>query len=382
MKHVYTRFFLVVFFLCASSLHANLNTEITYGQAMQHAQQGDWEQAHSQLNQLVTDNPERADILYDSGVAAYRLKNFESAQAYFKHVTEHDDIPAELKERAHFNLGNTYAATKQLQHAIDEYEKVLDLNPDNQAAQDNLRVVKEMIKQEEQKQKQEQEKQKKKDQQKKDQEQQDQKKDQKQNGQDQKSDSDKKDKDSQGQNDQDGQKDQPQDKQGDQDKSEKKPSDKGEQQGDQEPQDDDGSYGDQDDKNGDKNDQAKKSKQDNKETQEGERDKQPQGGLDDEQSQHKKEDKGEDEHGTEPSQDKSEKQLDAHHGTQDQQKKQGDQQGGTGLGEQEEKEMDPHEQWIAGIMKQQEKSDAQANKAFIRQAINKGGSRQHGQKNW
>lgn len=44
--------------------------------------------------------------------------------------------------------------------------------------------------------------------------------------------------------------------------------------------------------------------------------------------------------------------------------------------------MDPHERWIAGIMKQQEKSDAQANKAFIRQEINKGGSRQHGQKNW
>ena len=82
-----------------------------------------------------------------------------------------------------------------------------------------------------------------------------------------------------------------------------------------------------------------------------------------------------------------EKQLDAAHGTQDQQKKQGANQGQAGaesgsVEKQEEKEMDPHERWIAGIMKQQEKSDAQANKAFIRQEINKGGSRQHGQKNW
>ncbi len=78
----------------------------------------------------------------------------------------------------------------------------------------------------------------------------------------------------------------------------------------------------------------------------------------------------------------SEKKLDDSHGTQDQQKKQGAQQGHAGVGEQEEKKMGPHEQWIEGIMQQQEKSDAQANKALIRQAINKGGSRQHGQKNW
>ena len=108
MKYFYAQSVFGILLLFTCGLRADLSTEIKYGQAMQQAQQGNWEQAHNQLNQLVTDNPDRSDILYDSGVAAYRLKKFDSAQAYFKRVAEFDDVTINLKERAHFNLGNAY----------------------------------------------------------------------------------------------------------------------------------------------------------------------------------------------------------------------------------------------------------------------------------
>lgn len=356
-----------IFLLCVMNAHADLNTEIQYGRAMQEAQQGNWESAHARLNQLVTDNPERADILYDSGVAAYRLKNFESAQAYFKHAIQSADLSADLsaiakddlKERAHFNLGNTYVATKQLQQAIDEYEKVLDINPENKPAQDNLRIVKQMLEQEKQKQK-EQDKQQQKNQQKQEQQQ---KQDQEQKDQQQKDKesggkNDKKDKDSQGQNDQqekdqnqqdeqngdqsgekDGQKDQQQkqekqnqdqqnksdqNKSGQQDQSEKEKSDKGQEQSDQGQQANDNAGGDQEKKDGEKKDQSEQSEQGNKEDHERKGDKKPQRGLDNKQSEQEHDGKKHDEHGAEPSKEMSEKQpekqLDAAHGTQDQQK--------------------------------------------------------------
>lgn len=376
MKYLWPRSISGIIFLCVLSLRADLNTEVKYGRAMQQARQGNWEQAHNQLNQLVTDNPERPDVLYDSGVVAYKLKNFDSAQAYFKKVTESDNVTTDLKERAHFNLDNAYVATKQLQDALDEYEKVLDINPENEPAKDNIRVVKEMLEQEKQKEKQEEEKQKKKDQQKKDQGKKDQKKDQDQNG-----DGDQKDNDSSDQNGQD-EKKQQQSKSGKQDQSENKESDKGQEQGEKGPQADDNADSNQEKQDGDENSHAEQPGQDNKDTQEWEDDKDPQSGLDDKQSQEQSDDKEQGDHGEEPSKDMSEKQLDSSKGTQDQQKKQGSPQENAGVNEKEEKEMDPHEKWIAEIMKQQEKSDAQANKAFIRQAINKGGVKQHGQKNW
>jgi Ca-activated chloride channel family protein len=379
------QFILSVFLLYVCNMHANLNTEIQYGRAAQDAQQGNWQDAHKRLNQLVTDNPKRADVLYDSGVAAYRLKNFESAQAYFRHVTEHEDVTSELKERAHFNLGNTYVATKQLQEAIDEYEKVLDINPDNTHAQDNLRIVKQMLEQEKQNQqkkdqekKQQKEEQQKKQEQQKNQQQGQQKQDQDCNNKSETS------KDSQNQDmQQDGQKDQQQRESGDQKKSEDQQSEKG---GDDHPQSNDNananSDAQQEKKDREQKNQTDHAGQEEKEQKQGNGEQRPQSGFDDKQSQQQQADKEQDKHGREPSQDTSEKETGAFQGTQDQQKKQGVQQAVADIAEQEEKAMDPHERWIAGIMKEQEKSDAQANKAFIRQAINKGGSKQHGQKNW
>jgi Ca-activated chloride channel family protein len=396
-----------IVFLCTNNLYADLTTEIAYGQAVQQAQQGNWQQAHTQLNQLVTNNPDRPDILYDSGVAAYRLKNFESAQAYFKQVTGNEKSTNELKERAHFNLGNAYAAAKQLQEAIDEYEKVLDINPDNQEAQDNLRIVKEMLEQEKQKQqdqqKKDQEKQEQQDKQKQqDKQQQKQKEDQSQEkegqkdkDQEQSSDQSREKDQNQSQDDQNGDDNKEQDssqehgdendqeeqeqKESGQEQSQENGSDKGQQQRDQEQESNDDAQGnDSGEQEGNKDNQTDQAGHDtDKHERQGKES--PQSKFEDKQSQQNEQNK-KDNHQQEPSEKMTESQN-ASQGTQDQEKKQA-QQGHAAVNDQDEKNMNPHERWIAQIMQKQEQSDAQANKAFIKQAINKGGSKQHGQKNW
>ncbi|HZW61852.1 MAG TPA: tetratricopeptide repeat protein [Candidatus Babeliales bacterium] len=147
-----------------------LSAFFDYDKAVNAAQHNNWESAHQLLTELVVNKPDNPSILYDAGIAAFNIKNFSQAQAYFQHAAESKNAPIELKEQAYFNLGNTQVELKQLEQAIASYEKVLEINPNNERAKHNLEVVKKML--EQQKQQQQQEKQQEKDKKEKEKEQQ------------------------------------------------------------------------------------------------------------------------------------------------------------------------------------------------------------------
>lgn len=166
------------FLICIVQINGSVNATsivdmMRYSNASHIAQQEKWDAAYQKMSDLVVTNYDRADLLYDTGVVAYRNNNFEQAKNYFERalaVTK----DASLKERIYFNLGNTHVALKQLQNALTDYQEVLKINKDNAQAKHNWQKVKEMLEQ----QKQQQENQ---DKQKEDQDQQ-QDKDQQQNG--------------------------------------------------------------------------------------------------------------------------------------------------------------------------------------------------------
>src|SRR5581483_11457593 len=62
--YIYTIFFL----LSVSCIHLH---SFHYDSAAQALHKGDFNRAYELLKPLVVDNPERSDILYDAGVAAY-----------------------------------------------------------------------------------------------------------------------------------------------------------------------------------------------------------------------------------------------------------------------------------------------------------------------
>ena len=115
-----------------------------------------WPEATARLKRVLADQPDRADILYDSGISAYKNSEFDKALAYFNKAGNDTKASQELHEQTYFNAGNTHVKLKQLHEAIESYDKVLALNPDHEKAKHNKEIVKKML--EQQKKQQEQDK--------------------------------------------------------------------------------------------------------------------------------------------------------------------------------------------------------------------------------
>lgn len=145
---------LLLFFIIPVPVQATISSEWTYCQAASCAQKEQWKDMQKLVSSLLVDEPERPDFLYDAGVAAYKLKEFEKANAYFSSVVEQKKSEKALTQQSYFNLGNTKVALNQLNDAAAAYEKVLEINPEDQKARHNLDKVKEMIEQEKQQQEQ------------------------------------------------------------------------------------------------------------------------------------------------------------------------------------------------------------------------------------
>jgi Ca-activated chloride channel family protein len=123
----------------------------SYDSAVYAAQKGNWEDAHAALNNIITNKPDNADVVYDAGVAAYNLGNASQARACFTRATElacHDN--KNLCFRAHFNAGNACVDDKDLKCALEHYDKALVIEPDNEHARHNRDRVAQMLEQEKQ----------------------------------------------------------------------------------------------------------------------------------------------------------------------------------------------------------------------------------------
>ena len=124
-----------------------------YDRAILQSQKGNWQESTQQLKKVLAEQPDRPDILYDSGVSAYKNNEFDKALTYFNKAAQEINAPQALREQAYFNAGNAHVSLKQLQEAIDAYDKVLALNPDHEKAKHNKEVVKKMLEKQKQEQK-------------------------------------------------------------------------------------------------------------------------------------------------------------------------------------------------------------------------------------
>ena len=118
---------------------------------------GKFEDAYSQFQQTLKSHPEsRADdkLQFDSGAAAYKLKDYNRALESFSQALLTRDTG--LQSKGHYNLGNTLyqrgesekTDEKKLSdwtNALDHYEQTLKLNPNDKDAKDNYDYVKRKI---------------------------------------------------------------------------------------------------------------------------------------------------------------------------------------------------------------------------------------------
>jgi Ca-activated chloride channel homolog len=118
---------------------------------------GKFEDAYGQFQQTLKTHPEsRAEdkLQFDSGAAAYKLKDYNKAMESFSQALLSRDIG--LQSKGHYNLGNTLYQRGEAQkgddkkisdwtNALDHYEQTLKLDPQNKEAKDNYDYVKKKI---------------------------------------------------------------------------------------------------------------------------------------------------------------------------------------------------------------------------------------------
>src|SRR6184192_2960926 len=118
---------------------------------------GKFEDAYSQFQEALKTHPQsRAEdkLEFDSGAAAYKLKDYSKALESFSQALLSRDTA--LQSKGHYNLGNTLYQRGEEQkgddkklsdwtNALDHYEQTLKLDPQNKEAKDNYDYVKKKI---------------------------------------------------------------------------------------------------------------------------------------------------------------------------------------------------------------------------------------------
>ena len=117
------------------------------------------------LAALQQGDAERASNLFESpdwkGSALYRGQNFQDAAGEFANIRTTD---------GRYNLGNAFAKQGRLEEAIEAYDEALALDPDNEDAAFNKKLVEDLLQQKQQQQDQDQQNQDQQDQEQQDQE--------------------------------------------------------------------------------------------------------------------------------------------------------------------------------------------------------------------
>jgi Ca-activated chloride channel family protein len=120
-------------------------------------QQGKFEDAYKEFQETLKSHPQsRAEekLQFDSGTAAYKLKDYNKALESFSQALLTPDTG--LQGKGHYNLGNTLYQRGEMQkadekklsdwtNALDHYGETLKLDPQNKEAKDNYEYVKKKI---------------------------------------------------------------------------------------------------------------------------------------------------------------------------------------------------------------------------------------------
>jgi tetratricopeptide (TPR) repeat protein len=120
-------------------------------------QEGKFEDAYKEFQDTLKSHPQsRAEdeLQFDSGTAAYKLKDYNKALESFSQALLTPDTG--LQTKGHYNLGNTLYQRGDMQksddkklsdwtNALDHYEQTLKLDPQNKEAKDNYEYVKKKI---------------------------------------------------------------------------------------------------------------------------------------------------------------------------------------------------------------------------------------------
>jgi Ca-activated chloride channel family protein len=105
---------------------------------------GEYEAALEHFIDAQLEDPDAPELLYNIGNTYYRMGKFDAAARHFDAAAAGD---RRLRQDALFNLGNANVKRKAFEEAVQNYEAVLKMAPDDREALENLAVARRMAQQ-------------------------------------------------------------------------------------------------------------------------------------------------------------------------------------------------------------------------------------------
>lgn len=138
-------------FLSGITLQANIVTD-SLAQYRGHKAYslGNFKKAEQEYLKLLSHDPYDPQANYNIGVCLYQQKKHEEAEHYFDRSAQHAKEKSKLQEQALFNQADALVKQHKMEPAVQLYEKVLKINPDNKDAWHNFAIVKTMLEQQKQ----------------------------------------------------------------------------------------------------------------------------------------------------------------------------------------------------------------------------------------
>ena len=144
---------LLIFFILLWPFIAEAN--VSQGNKLFH--QGDYTASVKEYEEALKKNPESDVIHFNLGTALYKNGDYQSAEGHLEKSLLSDR--ADLKQKAYYNLANTYyqlgiknekdnkltQAISLLEKSMTDYQRALELNPKDKDAKDNIDFTKKEI---------------------------------------------------------------------------------------------------------------------------------------------------------------------------------------------------------------------------------------------
>jgi len=105
---------------------------------------GNFSQAGNVYGKILEKKKSDQKAAFNSGDALYKEGRFEESAEVFKRLTG-KPVDKDLRDKAFYNLGNSFFKQEDYKSAIGAYEEALKINPKDRDAQFNLELAKKML---------------------------------------------------------------------------------------------------------------------------------------------------------------------------------------------------------------------------------------------
>lgn len=137
-------------FLSASSFPWDFSVENNKGVKNYHSK--NYKEAQLNFEEAYKRAPNNLDIKYNKASALYQQKKYAESQAIYLGLLKEKNLTSELRQKTYYNLGNTvYRLAEESNYdklfydSLNNYQKAIDIKPDDKKAKENFEFVKKLI---------------------------------------------------------------------------------------------------------------------------------------------------------------------------------------------------------------------------------------------